>query len=156
MRKNHQFRSTLGSWKDWKYNILVLSIGSSQLLSLSCSLPIKTNNTICIQKLNFNFFFRHMWQKKKSIFSLTLLKNQDCYSISTSFTSRMTVISSKFQYAMIECKEIAKVSIHIQERYKTLSFSHQEFAQVFGKIKFMLKTWLLDLPKEVQKARIIL
>lgn len=67
----------------------------------------------------------------------------------------MTVISSKFQYAMIECKEIAKVSIHIQERWKTLSFSHQKFAQVFGKIKFILQTGLLDLPKAVQKARII-
>lgn len=107
-------------------------------------------------KIELQFFFSTYVTKKKSIFSLTLLKNQDCYSISTLFTSRMTVISSKFQYAMIECKEIAKVSIHIQERYKTLSFSHQEFAQVFGKIKFMLKTWLLDLPKEVQKARIIL
>lgn len=56
---------------------------------------------------------------------------------------------------MIECKEIAKVSIHIQERWKTLSFSHQKFAQVFGKIKFILQNGLLDLPKEVQKARII-
>lgn len=150
MRKNHQFRSSLGSWKDWNYD--VFSRGSYQWLSLSCSLPIKTNNTICIQKLNFKII-SHMWHII-NLFLNSVEKSRLLFHLYFIYV-RMTVISSKFQYAMIECKEIAKVSIHIQERWKTLSFSHQKFAQVFGKIKFILQNGLLDLPKEVQKARII-
>lgn len=150
MRKNHQFRSSLGSWKDWNYD--VFSRGSYQWPSLSCSLPIKTNNTICIQKLNFKII-SHMWHII-NLFLNSVEKSRLLFHLYFIYV-RMTAISSKFQYAMIECKEIAKVSIHIQERWKTLSFSHQKFAQVFGKIKFILQTGLLDLPKAVQKARII-